>query len=132
MKHGTSDRRGHDIIVIGASAGGVDALFQLVAGLPSDLPAAVFIVLHTSSGFESHLPELLARRGPLPAAHAEHGERITTGRIYVAPPDNHLSLSPGYLQVVRGPKENGHRPSVDVLFRTASAVYGPRVIGVVL
>jgi two-component system chemotaxis response regulator CheB len=121
-----------DIIVIGASAGGVQALSELAAGLPPGLPAAVFVVVHTASGFPSTLPELLTRRGPLRATHALHGEEIVRGRIYVAPPDNQLLLRPGYLHVVRGPKENGHRPSVDALFRSASAAYGPRVIAVVL
>ena len=128
----TSSFQGHDIVVIGASSGGVEALLQIVAGLPSDLPASVFIVLHLEPGFVSRLPELLSQRGPLRATHAMHGEAIAPGRIYVAPPDNHLMLRPGYMHVVRGPKENGHRPSVDALFRTAAMVYGPRVIGVVL
>jgi two-component system chemotaxis response regulator CheB len=122
----------HDIVVIGASSGGVEALLRLVAGLPPDLPAALFIVLHVEPGFASRLPELLTARGPLRAKHALHGEAIVPGRIYIAPPDNHLMLRPGYLHVVRGPKENGHRPAVDALFRTAAMVYGPRVIGVVL
>jgi two-component system chemotaxis response regulator CheB len=128
----TSTPGTHDIVVIGASSGGVDGLSRLVAGLPADLPAAVFIVLHLEPGFASRLPEMLSARGPLRAKHAMHGEPIAPGRIYVAPPDNHLMLRPGYLHVVRGPKENGHRPAVDALFRTAAMVYGPRVIGVVL
>ena len=121
-----------DIVVIGASAGGVDALLELVSGLPADLPSAVFVVLHTAAGFASSLPELLTCRGQLPASHAIHGEAIAPGRIYVAPPDTQLMVRQGYVEVVRGPKENGHRPSVDALFRTASTAYGPRVIGVVL
>jgi two-component system chemotaxis response regulator CheB len=121
-----------DVIAIGASAGGVQALQDLVAGLPPDLPAAVFVALHTSPGHPSHLPEILTRRGPLRATHGVHGEHFVPGRIYVAPPDNHLMVRPGFLEVVRGPKENGYRPSVDTLFRSASAAYGARVIGVVL
>jgi two-component system chemotaxis response regulator CheB len=121
-----------DIVVIGASAGGVQAVSELVARLPPDLPAAVCVVVHTAAGFPSTLPELLTRRGPLRATHALHGEELARGRIYVAPPDNQLLVRPGYLHVVRGPKENGHRPSVDALFRSASAAYGPRVIAVVL
>jgi two-component system chemotaxis response regulator CheB len=123
---------GHDIVVVGASSGGVEALSTFVSGLPADLAASVFIVLHMPPGFASVLPEMLSRRGPLRVAHAIHGEPIVPGRIYLAPPDNHLMLRPGFLQVVRGPKENGHRPSVDALFRTAAIAYGPRVIGVVL
>jgi two-component system chemotaxis response regulator CheB len=83
-------------------------------------------------GFASTLPDVRARRGPLRAAHALHGEPIVPGRIYVAPPDNHLMLRPGFMQVVRGPKENGHRPAIDPLFRTAAVAYGSRVVGVVL
>jgi two-component system chemotaxis response regulator CheB len=74
----------------------------------------------------------LSRRGPLKATHALHGEPIVSGRIYVAPPDNHMLLRPGYLAVQRGPKENGSRPAVDPLFRSASIAYGARVIAVVV
>ena len=128
----TSTLQGHDIVVIGASSGGVEALMRIAAGLPAELPASVFIVLHQEPDFASRLPELLSQRGPLRATHALHGEEIVPGRIYIAPPDNHLMLRPGYVHVVRGPKENGHRPAVDALFRTAAMVYGPRVVGVVL
>lgn len=124
--------RGHEIVVVGASEGGVQALSEFVAGLPPDLPAAVFVTMHGRADFESRLAEILSRRGPLPARLALHGERIVPGRIYVAPPDNHLLLRPGYVRVVRGPKENGFRPSVDALFRTAAVAYGPRVVGVLL
>lgn len=121
-----------DIVVIGASEGGIEALSTLVAGLPADLQAAVFVAIHARAGYESRLPETLSARGPLRARHAVHGERIAPGRIYVAPPDNHLLLRPGQVQVVRGPRENGFRPSIDALFRTASIAYGPRVVGVIL
>jgi two-component system, chemotaxis family, protein-glutamate methylesterase/glutaminase len=123
---------GHDIIVMGGSAGGVDAMQQIVASFPANLQAAVFIVVHTAAGFDSVLPELLARRTPLKVTHAIHGEPIAAGRIYVAPPDNHILVRPGYLAVQRGPKENGARPAVDPLFRSASIAYGPRVIAVVV
>ncbi len=123
---------GHDIIVIGASAGGVEALTALVATLPADLPAAVFVVLHLSVSSPSHLPAILARRGPLPVAQAAHGEDIEHGRIYVAPPDQHLRLRDGRVELTRGPRENGVRPAADPLFRSAARAYGPRVVGVVL
>jgi two-component system, chemotaxis family, protein-glutamate methylesterase/glutaminase len=122
----------HDIIVIGASAGGVEALSELVGMLPSDLPAAIFIVLHIPAQSPSLLPEILSRKGPLPAAHPHDGEQIKPGHIYIAPPDRHMLIEEGYISLSRGPKENRHRPAIDVLFRSAAVAYGPRVIGVIL
>ncbi|HJU94109.1 MAG TPA: chemotaxis protein CheB [Pyrinomonadaceae bacterium] len=121
-----------DTIVIGASAGGVQAITRLVADLPSDLPAAVFIVLHIPSYGPSLLPEILTRDSRLPVAHATDGEEIRWGKIYVAPPDHHLLIENGRTELVRGPRENLHRPSIDALFRSAARTAGPRVIGVVL
>jgi two-component system chemotaxis response regulator CheB len=123
---------GHDVIVIGGSTGSLEALKPIVANLPPNFPAAVFVVLHTSAHFSTALPEILSRQGPLKATHAIHGEPFSAGHIYVAPPDNHLVLRSGYLSVQRGPKENGHRPAVDPLFRSAAVLYGPRVVGVIL
>jgi two-component system chemotaxis response regulator CheB len=123
---------GHDIIVIGGSAGSISALVQLVQGFPPDLPAAVFVVVHTSPHFPSLLPEILQRSGSLPAVHAEDGASIEPGRIYVAPPDHHLLLKREYMGVVFGPKENRFRPAIDPLFRTAALAYGKRVVGIVL
>ena len=123
---------GHDIIVVGASAGGVEALSQLVAGLPKDLPAAVFVVIHISAQSKSVLPHILSRRGKLLATHPTDGEAIAPGRIYVAPPDYHLLVKRGYIRLAQGPKENSCRPAVDPLFRTAAKAYGRRVVGVIL
>lgn len=122
----------HDIITIGASAGGIQTLIQLVALLPGDLPAALMIVQHLHPRFDSNLPALLEWRGTLPAAFARDGEPINNGRVYIAPPDHHVLVEPNRLRVVRGPKENRHRPAVDPLFRSAAWAYGPRVVGVVL
>ncbi len=122
----------HAIIVIGASAGGIEPLLAIVQELPADLPAAVFVVVHTPPHASSRLPEILARVGPLPAAHARDGEPIVPGRIYVAPPDRHLLLRPGRVELTRGPRENHSRPAVDPLFRSASRAYGSRVTGVIL
>lgn len=121
-----------DIVVVGASAGGVQALTTLVAGLPPDFPAAIFVVLHVPPYAESRLPEILGWSTPLPTAHAVDGEAIVGGRIYVAPPDRHLLIHPGRVELGRGPRENRSRPAVDALFRTAARAYGPRVIGVIL
>src|SRR5687767_3732333 len=120
------------IVVIGASAGGVDALRAIVAALPADFPAPICVVVHTSPQSPSILDQILDRAGPLTAAAACNGERIRPGRIYVAPPDCHLVIEPGVLRVTRGPKENRFRPAVDPLFRSAAQVYGPAATGVVL
>jgi len=123
---------GHDIMVIGASSGGVRALEVLVAGLPSDLQAAVFIVLHIGPRADNLLAEILGRRAKLRCASAVDGEPIRLGEVRVAPPDHHLMLEQGRVVVTRGPKENRSRPSIDTLFRSAAAAFGSRVIGVVL
>jgi two-component system, chemotaxis family, protein-glutamate methylesterase/glutaminase len=122
----------HDIVVIGASAGGVEALRTIAAGLPADLPAAVFVVLHMSPEGPGLLPLLLDRAGPLRAVQASDGGLIERGCIYVARPDHHLLLQDNRMRLARGPKENRSRPAVDPLFRSAALEYGPRVIGVVL
>jgi two-component system, chemotaxis family, protein-glutamate methylesterase/glutaminase len=122
----------HDIVVVGASAGGVEALVSLAGSLPADLPVAVFVVLHVPSTGSSALPDILGRHGPLPAGHVKNGQPIEPGRIYVAPPDHHLLLRAGHLHLSRGPRENGHRPAVDPLFRSAAREYATRVVGVIL
>ena len=123
-----------DVIVVGASAGGVEALQVLAAGLATDLPASVFVVLHIGSGIDGHscLPEILARAGPLPAKHPVEGEEIRRAQIYVAPPDYHMLLRPGHVHLLNGPKENRARPSINPLFRSAAAAYGSSVTGVIL
>lgn len=121
-----------DIVVVGASAGGVEALMALVGGLPAGLPASIFVVLHVPADGVSVLPRILTRSGPLTACHPIDGQSIERGRIYVAPPDHHLLLDGARIRLTRGPRENGHRPAVDPLFRSAARVFGARVIGVVL
>src|SRR6185503_4694264 len=101
-----------DIIVVGASAGGVEALMQLCGSLPADLPAAVFVVQHISPHSRSVLPDLLMRAGPLPARHPQDGEVIKAGEICVAPPDLHMLLRDGQVLLRRGPQENRTRPAI--------------------
>src|SRR5438128_1876754 len=120
-----------DLIVVGASAGGVEALRSLLSSLPRRLPAAVAVVLHVPAT-GSQLPEILARDCPIPVTHVKDKERLRRGRVYVAPPDRQFLIEDGIARVMTGPRENGHRPAIDPLFRTAAQAFGDRVIGVVL
>lgn len=124
-----------DVIVVGTSAGGLEALKSLVSQLPADLGAAVFIVWHMPADQPSLLPQILSRYSTLPVSVATDHEAFEPSRVYVATPDHHLVLEPGSperMRVAHGPKENLFRPSVDVLFRSAALAFGPRAIGVVL
>ncbi|HVW07167.1 MAG TPA: chemotaxis protein CheB [Bryobacteraceae bacterium] len=123
---------GHDIIVIGASAGGVEAVQKVVAQLPADLPAAVFVVIHLYPLSLSHLPEILTRAGKLKAVDAPKSAAIEPGRIYVAPPDSHLVIERDHLVRSSGPKEQNQRPSINVTLRSAAMAYGARAVGVLL
>lgn len=124
--------RRRNIVVIGGSAGAIDGLRRLVAGLPADLTAALFVVIHIPATSVSSLPQILSRAGPLPAAHAKDGDPIAHGRIVIAPPDHHLLISGERVHLSRGPREHGHRPSADALFRSAARHHDGQVIGVVL
>lgn len=121
-----------DIVTIGGSAGSVEAVTQVLHHLPSDLPAAIFISLHFPSYGKSALPQILSRATSLPVNHPQDGEKVTPGRIYIAPPNFHLLLESGYIRLSQGPRENGHRPAIDPLFRSAAKTYKQRVIGIIL
>ncbi len=124
--------RHRDLVVIGASAGGLTAISRLIRDLPSDFPASILVVIHTAPDSHGFLGPILDRAGLLPASLGIHGERIEKGRIYVAPPDRHMVLEDGKVLLLKGPKQNGFRPAVDPLFISAAHSHGPRVIGVIL
>lgn len=134
MPTGDAEHRSlpRDIVVIGASAGGIEALTTIVAHLPHDLPSALFVVVHVPSEAPSSLAQILSRAGALPAQTAQDKTPIEHERIYVAPPDRHLLLTADEIRVVSGPRENRHRPAIDPLFRSAAVSFGRRVVGIVL
>jgi two-component system chemotaxis response regulator CheB len=121
-----------DIVVIGASAGGITALKEFVSGLPENFAGAIFVVLHIPPYTESHLALILSKAGKLKAMNPKDGQEVEDGMIYVAPADHHMILEKGKIVVKRGPKENRFRPSIDALFRSAAYEYGTRVIGIIL
>jgi len=121
-----------DIIVIGGSAGALEALSAIVASLPHQLRASIFVVIHTSPAKESLLPRILRLHSRLGVSHPDDGQTIKRGQIYVAPPDLHMLLNNGEISLMHGPKENRSRPAIDPLFRSAAINYGARVIAVLL
>lgn len=122
----------HKIVVIGASAGGVEALRELFQGLNPGLNAAIFVVLYLPADAESNLPAILSRRGSIPVALALHEQKIEAGRAFIAPPNHHLIINDGTMRLTFGPKVNHTRPAIDPLFESAASSYGPDVIGIVL
>jgi len=121
-----------DIIVVGASAGGFDAVPAVLESLPPDLPAAVFVTVHLTANSDELLPQIIRRTSLLPAANAQDGEPIEHGRIYIAPPDYHLLVCSGHVELSHGPKENMQLPCINTMFRSAASSYGERVTGVLL
>jgi two-component system, chemotaxis family, protein-glutamate methylesterase/glutaminase len=123
--------RRRDIVMIGGSAGSIEALTKIVGAFPSDFPVSVFIVIHTSEA-SAYLPEIFNRNGDLPALMAQRNVPILPRRIYIAPPGRHLVLDGDHVRLVLGPRENMHRPSIDVLFRSSIQQHAKRVIATVL
>jgi len=121
-----------DVVVVGGSAGSLGPLRELAAALPGDLPGSVLVTMHIGEHARSQLPWLLSRTGPLPAAHAQTGERLQPGRVYVAPPGCHLLLPGGVVELSNGSRVNHARPAADVMFASAARWFGDRVVAVVL
>jgi two-component system, chemotaxis family, protein-glutamate methylesterase/glutaminase len=121
-----------DVVAIGASAGGIEALQQILSALPEKLDAALLIVLHTSNGAGGLLPLIMQRCSRMVVVDPHDGDPIEKGKVYIAPPDHHMVVEGNILRILRGPRENLHRPAIDPLFRSAAASYDGRVIGVVL
>ena len=121
-----------ELVVIGASAGGLDGLLSIVTDLPASLTATVLIVMHTNNSRTTYLADILGRVSRLPVKFAVDGQDIGKGQILIAPPDFHLLVRRHKLSLTRGPRENGFRPAIDPLFRTASRAYQERLMGVIL
>lgn len=126
----SGDLRG--VVAIGASAGGVEALSRLAAGLSPDVPYAYLVTLHIPAGAPSMLGRIVDRSGPLAAVTAEDGAKLEPARIYVAPPDRHLLAADHRVVLSQGPTENGHRPAINALFRSVALAFGPQAVGVLL
>jgi two-component system, chemotaxis family, protein-glutamate methylesterase/glutaminase len=121
-----------NVVAVGASAGGVEALTHFAAGLPPDLPYAVLVVLHMAVGAPSVLARIMDRSGPLPTAEAVDGEPLEPGTIRVAVPNRHLLTYDRRIALSEGPTENGHRPAINALFRSVALNFGPRAVSVLL
>lgn len=119
------------VIVMGASAGGVNAILELAPALPRGFPAPILFVQHIGA-HRSELWKLVSARGPNAAVTASDGDVPRPGTIHIAPPDQHMLLDGPVIRLSRGPKEHHARPAIDPLFRSAALDYGPRAIGVVL
>ena len=121
-----------DVVVIGASSGGVEAVSTLLSQLPPTIPAALFVVLHVGRGYSGDLAGTIGRRCPLTVRFAVDGEPIENGHVYVAPGDVNMLVERGRLVIQASPRESHHRPSINALFRSAAQAYGRRVVGVIL
>jgi two-component system chemotaxis response regulator CheB len=119
-------------VAIGGSQGAVEGLLQVVPHLPAELPAAIFVAIHFPVEADSYLPQILERHSDWRACHPQDGETITVGKIYIAPPDHHLTVDGREVHVRKGPRENRHRPAIDPLFRTVARTFGDDAIAVLL
>jgi two-component system chemotaxis response regulator CheB len=120
------------VVVVGASAGGVEALTNFAANLPTGLPYAILVALHMPPGGPSVLAKIIDRSGPLPAETATTGDPLEAGRFYIAAPDRHLLVHDHQAVLSEGPTENGHRPAINALFRSAALTFGPHAVAVLM
>src|SRR5262249_52414378 len=127
-----SSMANRDILAIGTSAGGVEALRLLAGSFPADLRASVLVVIHLPAQHRSMLDVMLSRAGPLPAAFSKDGEPLEPAHIYLAPAERHLLVEDHRMVLGSGPPENNSRPAIDPMFRSIALCCGPRAIGVVL
>lgn len=124
--------RNFDVVALGASAGGLNALSQVLIALPPNFPSSIVVVQHLAPGHKSWIAKLLARTTRLKVKQAEHGEVLLPGVVYTAPPDEHLLVGPGKIQLAHSQLVHFSRPSIDLLFESVAGTYGSRSIGVVL
>lgn len=126
-----SSRR-FDVVAIGTSAGGLNALSQVLRALPPSFPSSIVVVQHLSPAHKSWMANLLGRSTQLQVKQAEHNEIMLPGTVYIAPPDEHLLVGPGKLQLAHTQLVHFSRPSIDLLFESVAGTYGSRSMGVVL
>lgn len=121
-----------DIVVVGGSAGSLTVIFTILERLPPKLGALLAIVMHRSPTYDGQLVHLLGRRSHLPVGEPSDGDRLTLGRVYVAPRDRHIQIDGAHWSVARSAKVHWARPAIDPLFLSAAAIFGPRVVGIQL
>jgi len=126
-----SDRR-YDVVAIGASAGGFHALATLLEPIPASFPSSILVVQHLDPRHKSIMGDLLGRKTKLHVKQAQHGEVLLPGFVYIAPPDEHLLVGPGKVQLAHSQLVHFSRPSIDLLFESVAGTYGSRSIAVVL
>lgn len=125
-------KRRYDVVAMGSSAGGLNALTQVLRSLPKSFPCSIVVVQHLSPEHKSWIANLLGRSAQVKVKQAEHGEIMLPGTVYIAPPDEHLLVGPGKIQLAHSQLVHFSRPSIDLLFESVAGTYGSRAIGVVL
>lgn len=125
-------KRRYDVVAMGASAGGLNALTHVLRSLPETFPSSIVVVQHLSPDHKSWIANLLGHASRIRVKQAEHGEIMLPGVVYTAPPDEHLLVGPGKVQLAHSQLVHFSRPSIDLLFESVAGTYGSRAIGLVL